>query len=170
MRSIVVAVVLSSLTFPLLARSNPQSPPVPTAEASTWIHLNGAVQDAAKRGVTTNLWEAASNEGESIDQFVTRIGRDALLVLEASPATICGQFADKGGKHSVMMKTTSKAADCSVAGSNHPYILVKGSEPGAEKVGPFQNELRGPTYVVTPSGVKFVEGKSSRSVANYSKK
>lgn len=171
MRSIVLPVVLSILAFPALAQtpSRPAAPPVPPAEAYQWIHLNGTVQNAFNRGITANLWEATANEGESADEFVARIGRSALLVLEASQATICGQLVDSAGKQTIQMRTTNKAADCIAPGSKLPFVLVKSSEPGAEMVGPFPNELPGPVYAVKRTGVEFKDGKSSRPVTSYGK-
>lgn len=171
MRSIVLPVVLSILTFPATAQTaaRPPSPPVARAEAYKWIHMNGAVEHALRHGRTITLWEETSKEGESQDQFVSRIGRDAVLVLESSRATICGQLVDSAGHKKIQLKTTSSAADCAAAGSKLPYVFVKGSEPGAEKMGPFLSELASPTYAVTRSGVEFKNGKSSRHVTSYGK-
>ncbi|WP_367380106.1 hypothetical protein [Stenotrophomonas cyclobalanopsidis] len=173
MRSMVFPILLSILTSPANAQTaaRPPSPPVTPAEAYQWIHMTGMVEHALKRGLTTTLWEASSKEGESQDQFVSRIGRYAVMVLESTQGTICGQLVDTAGDHKkIQLKTTSSAADCAAAGSELAYVFVKGSEPGAEKAGPLLSELAGPTYAVTRSGVEFENGKSSRHVTRYGDK
>ncbi|WP_256643972.1 hypothetical protein [Stenotrophomonas sp. 9(2022)] len=173
MRLILLPLVLSILTFQVTAQTvaRPPSPPVPPAEAYQWIHMTGTVEYALNRGLTRTLWEATSKEGESQDQFVSRIGRYAVMVLESSRATICGQLEYSADNHKkIQLKTTSSAADCAATGSKLPYVFVKGSEPDAEKVEPFLSELTGPTYAVTRSGVEFKNGKSSRHVISYGEK
>ncbi|TGR55726.1 hypothetical protein EN794_004820 [Mesorhizobium sp. M00.F.Ca.ET.151.01.1.1] len=171
MRSIVLAVVVSSLSSPAFAQSaRPQTPPVSNAEAYKWIHISGGVTEATRRGVTIPLWDSESKDGESLDSFVTRTGRDALRVLSSSPATICGQLEETPGKYKILLKATSKAADCSAQGSRLPYMHIRRTEAGVKSVGPSPSELRGPVYVVDLSGINFEDGRKTRPVVDFGKK
>jgi hypothetical protein len=75
------------------------------------------------------LWDSESKDGESLDSFVTRTGRDALRVLESSPATICGQLEETPGKYKILLKATSKAADCSAQARAFPTCISDAQKP-----------------------------------------
>ena len=113
------------------------------------------------------LWTVVSRPGEPLDDFMTRTARQALVVLASSPATICGQVEDASGTQRIVLMTTRRAADCSAAGSTHPYLLVNRATPGTPGICPSRQELDGPVYVADPSGVRLERGTSSRQVARF---
>jgi len=51
-----------------------------------------------------------------------------------------------------------------------PPKPIRRTEAGVKSVGPSPSELRGPVYVVDLSGIKFEDGRKTRTVVDFGKK